>query len=127
MHRTGKKSAGKQSVILKFCNWDKRVQLYRSRPTTKSPRKNKTAAPHGFKSVSLDITPRNIDLLNKVRSIISSRYSRDDAYAYADVNCNLVLSFKKKFHYFKSEKEFNVIIDKLCPVDVEPSTPAIEE
>ena len=111
-HRVGKKNKQDngethQSIIVKFRSWDKRTALYRARPTLKKPTESKR-----YKTIGLDLTTRNLTLLDMARSKIKERRESGTEtgvnfpYAFADVNCNLVVRLgDSKFKYFSNNDE----------------------
>ena len=120
-HRIGKKKKDEdtgrfhQSVIVRFRSWNARCALYRARPTRQRPRKNQSAPPAGYKSVSLDLTKESFRLLDLAREKIRQNVKDNDTgdghnkvFCYADINCNLVVRFgDKNLKFFRNERELN--------------------
>ena len=100
-HRVGKPKKDKNgkmthSVIVKFIDWKSRCDLYRARPTMKKKVKDKS-----FGSIGLDLTKKNLELLEKAREYAAKDES-GVAFACADINCRLSVRFKNgnvKFFY----------------------------
>ena len=61
--------------------------------------------------VSLDLRKHRYSLLAKAKSIIKDNPAV--MFAFADINCSLALKLNDdKFHYFNSEDELNMILQK---------------
>ena len=117
-HRSGPKKVDngvkRQDIIIRFRSWETRCNFYKARPTRKSPRKKPTPPPHGFKSISLDITKRNADLVKKARRYLEEKLPGvEEAFAFADINCNKAISYFKKLYYFSSEEELDEKMDEI--------------
>ena len=96
-------------IIVKFRSWGERTAFYKARPRLFS---------NGIKKpgtlpfrVSLDLTKRRYDLLKHAREVIKS--NPNFLYAFADVNCSLVIKDKNnKHHYFNTKDDLAKILIK---------------
>ena len=97
-----------RSIIVKYNNWDTRCALYRSRPTQKKPVKDRK-----FASIGLDLTKERISLLERARSLIASNgLDSEVVYAFADVNCNLVVKFgDNDFRHFTNKSQLEAMFE----------------
>ena len=102
-HRVGKRYISKKygeqhSMIVRFTSWRQRSVVYRAR-------KNGNAV------VSVDLTKTRSDLLLKVRKELENYTDAD--YAFADINCNLCISFSSTgLKYFDSYQRAEYLLDK---------------
>ena len=98
-----------KSKLVKFKSWKVCVAFYKARPKNYVNGRKKPGLT-SF-SVSLDLTKRCYLLLAKAKSIIKDNPAV--MFAFADINCSLALKLKDdKFHYFNSEDELNMILQK---------------
>ena len=99
-----------QSVICKFTNWDVRCAIYKARPTRK-----KTVKDRNFTSISLDLEKNRLELLDVARSKIENlELNTDEVYAFADINCNLVVRYgQNKFRYFNNKIQLEKILEDI--------------
>ena len=98
-----------RSIIVKFKSWKACAALYKAR-TKNYVNGRKKPGLTSF-SVSLDLTKRRYSLLAKAKSIIKDNPAV--MFAFADINCSLALKLNDdKFHYFNSEDELNMILQK---------------
>lgn len=111
-HRIGpqrsKNNTTTQSIIVKYNNWDIRCALYRSRPTQKKP-----VTGRKFASIGLDLTRERITLLERARALIASNgFDSEVVYAFADVNCNLVVKFgDNDFRHFANKSQLEAMFE----------------
>ncbi len=85
-HRVGVGKKGKHSgIICKFTTWRHRTMLYRARVNV-----TKTS---GYK-ISLDITKKNIELMDALRAAIKSNNAETVDYVFCDVNCQPMIKLK---------------------------------
>ena len=97
-----------QAVIVKFNDWETRCKFYRARPTKKKPINKKN-----FSSIGLDLSPASISLLYRARKlIIRNEFDANAVYAFADINCNLVVKFADDdFKHFANKTELESMFD----------------
>ena len=108
-HRVGPKFTaddGKihQQVIAGMTSWPARTQIYRARY-------NKLDNKVRFR---LDLTKSRLQYLKCANSEIKKKgNNNNDVYAFADINCRLVIKIASNdFIYFNSENELNEILKK---------------
>ena len=98
-----------RSIIVKLKSWKARAAFYKARPKKYVSGRKKPGLT-SF-SASLDLAKRRYSLLAKAKSIIKDNPAV--MFAFADINCSLALKLKDdKFHYFNSEDELNMILQK---------------
>ena len=108
--RKGVKKVKTQAVICKFTSWDARCALYKARPTRKKPVNNKC-----FTSISLDLEKNRLALLDVARSKITDLdLNTNEVYAFADINCNLVVRHgHNNFKYFNNKNQLERILEDI--------------
>ena len=99
-----------RSIIVKFKSWGERSAFYRARPTLFSGGKKKPGV-LPFR-VSLDLTKRRYDLLKHAKELIDN--NSKFLYAFADINCSLVVKdANNKHHYFNNKVELHKIVNEM--------------
>ena len=98
-----------KSIIVKFKSWHERSAFYKARPKIFiGGIKKEGVLPF---RVSLDLTKRRCDLLKHATDLIENNHNF--LYAFADINCALVIKdSKNKYHYFNSKNDLQIILDK---------------
>ena len=92
-----------QQVIVGMTSWSARTQIYRARY-------NKPGNKVRFR---LDLTKSRLQYLKRANSEIKKK-GNSDVYAFADINCRLVIkTAANDFICFNSENELNEILKKL--------------
>ena len=112
-HRIGKTYREKdgdktfKSIFVKFRSWKSRLTFYRARP--KGYEKGVKKPGQRLFSVSVDLTNRRYQLLDKAKGDIEG--NANVQFAFADVNCSLGLMFNdKSIQYFNSDVELLKLI-----------------
>ena len=120
-HRIGKtyidKKSGKekQSIIVKFKDWQPRTRLYKAcpqqgnRPATPATRSARKPGP-AF-SITADLTNVRYKLLQYAHE--KADMIREIDFVFSDVNCRLGLSIKKQLKFFNNREDFDAIIASL--------------
>ena len=115
-HRIGKKFVDKdgvetQQIIVKFRSWIDRRKLYIARPKKPKVKVKSKEKPPSFRIVT-DLTKRRYELLRKAKGLIDDDNANFNVkFAFADINCSLVLFMNdESFRYFNSEEELMRIL-----------------
>ena len=91
-------------TIVKFRHWD---------PRRKSHLGREDARKKGF-AIRHDLTKRRYGLLKKARDIIKQQFAEcDEVYAYADINCNLVIRRGAKAFHFNNDMELTHALSQI--------------
>ena len=108
-HRSGKPYKIQQDgtetlvaqTILKFTHWNARKQAHGSKKKIKDD-----DLPY---VVRQDLTKRRYSLMKDANSRLK-QFNRKDLFAFADINCNLVIRNGKKLTYFNTIEQFEDIV-----------------
>lgn len=83
-----------RQIIVKFSTFRYRTMLYWAR---------KTVAPKI--KISLDLTKNRKEVLDKINSYLREK-NADNSFAFADINCELMVKLKTEFHHIYSFDDF---------------------
>ena len=115
INREGAKTGRKiQPIIVRFRSWNKRCELYKSRPKRRAntPQPERTTK---FHSIALDLARGTRELLKKAQDRIKVKFpNNNDCFAFADINCNISIKLpNNKFVICNDENKLINTINSL--------------